>query len=146
MAQQGTVISALSFKAFSRGIHVGYGTNMRVSVAWSNAQVKVLGRAPPREIVPVGVDTSVAIDMFFLFKNSPFTQQLAPRGTTKAIVNFDYLDFAGLHIDDDSPIVQAIRCKPNSLEMGVAQGGLMGSNMTFTGTTYSDDAVLVVEA
>jgi len=146
MAQEKTVISALAFKAFCRGVQCGYGTNMRVSVAWSNAQVKVLGRAPPREIVPVGMDTSVALDQFFLFKSSPFTQKLAPRGTTGELLNFEYLDFAGLHVDDDSPIVQAIRCKPNSLEMGVAQGGLMGANMTFTGTTYSDEQLLAVEA
>lgn len=144
--QQGTVISALSFKAYANGVQVGYGTGMRISTSWSNAQVKVLGRAPAREIVPVGLDVSVSIEMFFLFQQSPMTLGFAPRGNTSSIVNFDYIDFAGLHIDDDSPIVQAIRCKPNTLEMGVNQGGIMGANMTFTATTYSDDNAIALES
>lgn len=142
----GTVIQGAAAVVRVNGVVVGSATGVNMTVAATAQQVKVLGSVLAQQIVHTGVDVSLTVDMFRLYNNSALAQGLFPRGNTSAVLNFPYSDWELCDRDTGAVIQRALKCKPTQMALQLAQGGLMGQNLTIAATTYGDETPEAIEA
>lgn len=142
----GTVIQGAAAVVRVNGVVVGSATGVNMTVAANAQQVKVLGSVLAQQIVHTGVDVSLTVDTFRLYNSSALAQGLFPRGNTAAVLNFPYSDWELCDRDTGAVIQRALKCKPTQMAMQLAQGGLMGQNLTIAATTYGDETPEAIEA
>ena len=144
--QTGSVIQGAAAFVRANGQIVAYATGINSNVALSAQQIKVLGSMLSQQIVHTGVDVSFTVETFRLFNNSAMAQGIFPRGTTEDILNFSYLDWELVDRANGTPIQKFLKSKPTQMQMQVAQGTVMGQNLTFAACTYGDETPQAIEA
>lgn len=142
----GTVIQGAAAVVRVNGVVVGSATGVNMTVANNHQQIKVMGSTLAQQIVAVSTDVSLTVDTFRLFNNSALAQGIFPRGNTQAILDFPYSDWELCDRDSGAVIQRALKCKPTQMALQLAQGGIMGQNLTIAATTYGDETPQAIEA
>lgn len=141
----GSVIQGAAALIRVNGVVVGSATGVNMSIAVAAQQVKVLGSMLAQQIVHTGVDVSLTVDSFRLYNNSALAQGLFPRGSTTAILAFPYSDWELVDRETGAVIQTALKCKPTQMTLQLAQGTIMGQNLTIAATTYGDETPQQIE-
>ena len=141
----GSVIQGASAQVRANGILVAYATGINANITLSAQQIKVLGSMISQQVVHTGVDVSFSVETFRLYNDSALAASLFPRGNTQAILDFPYLDWELIDRSNGAPIQRFLKSKPTAMSIQVAQGSIMGQNMTFAACTYGDELAEQIE-